>query len=89
MARSSLITKLVLLAVAIYAVASLLSMTGRIQDAQAENESLTAQVEAANLENERLRQEIEQYSEESTEDIARDQLGLVSEGEILFYDVGK
>ncbi|MBE6992609.1 MAG: hypothetical protein E7430_08555 [Ruminococcaceae bacterium] len=64
-------------------------MTGRIQDAQAENESLTAQVEAANLENERLRQEIEQYSEESTEDIARDQLGLVSEGEILFYDVGK
>lgn len=89
MVRSSFITKLVLLAVVIYAVASLLSMTGRIKDAQEENESLTAQVEAANLENERLRQEIEQYSEESTEDIARDQLGLVSDGEILFYDVGK
>lgn len=84
----SFVTKLVLLIAAVYCVVTLVDLHGQITQAQERRDQLSQQVEAAELENQRLEDELEQFDNAGPEDIARSQLGLVSEGEILFYDSG-
>lgn len=64
-------------------------MQGQLRAAQAEVERLSAQVEAAQQENDRLQEGIDQGgSRQEMEQIARDELGLVSPGERVFIDSG-
>lgn len=86
--KSSLITKLIVLAIAVYATTTLMSMQTQIQSAETRKADLESQIEAAKLENQKLEDAIDQYSlEDRTEQIAREKLGLVTYGEIVFYDV--
>lgn len=84
----SFITKLVLLIAAVYCVVTLVDLQGQIAEAEERRAQLSQELEAAELENLRLEDELAQRDQASVEDIARSQLGLVSEGEILFYDSG-
>lgn len=85
--KSSLITKLIVLALTVYATMTLMSLQSQISAAESVRDDLLEQVAVASLENAKRSETLEQYSEESTEDIARSKLGLVSQGEIIFYDV--
>lgn len=84
----SFITKLVLLIAAVYCVVTLVDLQGQIAEAEERRAQLSQELEAAELENLRLEDELARRDQASVEDIARSQLGLVSEGEILFYDSG-
>lgn len=85
--KSSLITKLIVLALTVYATITLLSLQGQISAAEQKRGELAEQAAVAALENAKLTEALEQYSEDSTQDIARSKLGLVTQGEIIFYDV--
>lgn len=64
-------------------------MQGQLKAAEAEVERLSAQVERAQQENDRLQEGIDQGgSQQEMEQIARDELGLVSPGERVFIDSG-
>ncbi len=87
--RSSLITKLIILVLAVYATVTLVSLQSQIQDKRAEAAALQAQITASEQENQRLSEAIEEANTASgVQDIARSKLGLVTEGELVFYDVG-
>lgn len=85
--KTSIVTKFIVLALTVYATITLLSLQSQISVAEADRDALLEQVTVAAQENAKLIENLEQYSEESTEDIARSKLGLVSKGEIIFYDV--
>lgn len=87
--RSSLITKLVILALAVYAAVTLVTLQAQIADKRAEAASLQAEITACEQENQRLGDAIEAANTaEGVQDIARSKLGFVTEGELVFYDVG-
>lgn len=86
--KSSLVTKLIVLAFAVYATVTLLSLQSKITSAESQQQSLEEQVAAVSAENQRLQEAVGGYNEESdAEQIAREKLGLVSKGEMIFYDV--
>ena len=85
--RTSLLTKLLLFAVAIYALVTLVSLQDRIQSAKKEVQDLEEQVVYAEQENAQLTQDLESIgSERSIKAIARSRLGMVEVGEIVFRD---
>ena len=87
--RSRVITKIIVLALIIYAGASLLTIRGNIEDARdglGEARRAVAELEISNAE---LEYEIENYNEPDViANIARSSLGLVLPGEIVFFDPG-
>ena len=87
--RSSLITKLVILALAVYATVTLVTIQSQIADKRSQKDALQAEITACRQENERLSDANEAANTaQRVQDIARSKLGLVTEGEIVFYDVG-
>ncbi len=87
--KTGIFTKIVIIALAAYAIVSLLSLKSRLAQAEAYQAKLEEEVSRAELENAGLSYEIEHSADDSTiEDIARDKLGLVKPGEKIFYDVG-
>lgn len=87
--KSSLITKLLVLVLVVYATVTLVSLQSQVTEKQAEAEALAAEISAARQENLRLEQSIHDLdTDEGIETVARQKLGLVSRGEIVFYDVG-
>ncbi len=87
--KSALITKLVLLALAIFAVALIVKLRGQIDEMTARRDALAQQVAAAEQKNTALRQDIDLLgTDDSVRKIARERLNLVSDGEIVFVDVG-
>ena len=72
--RSSLLVKLVILIVVVYAVVTLVSLRSQIADKQ-KNGKLEEAIANAD-------------SDEGVTAIAREKLGMVSNGEIVFKDVG-
>jgi cell division protein FtsL len=87
--RSSLITKLIILVLAVYAAVTLVTLQSQISDKRAEAASLQTQIAAAEQENQRLSDAIEAANTaEGVRSIARSKLGFVTEGELVFYDVG-
>lgn len=85
---AGMITKIVIIALILYAGISLLSLKARIEDAREDMGEMQAKVEKARQENAELQYEIEHSEDEATiEDIARNKLGLVKPGEKIFYDV--
>lgn len=87
--RSSLLTKLLILVLVVYATVTLVSLQNQVAEKNAEAEALESSIAATEQENQRLQQAIDALgTDEGVEEVARRKLGLVAEGEIVFYDVG-
>ena len=85
--KSSLLVKLVILVV--YATVTLVRLRSQINEKDAEVKGLTSSIASTQQENDRLQSSIDALdTPEGLEQVARDQLGMVSEGEIVFEDVG-
>lgn len=86
--RSSIFTKIVILALIVYAAISLTTTKSRIATAEADRVLLQAKVDAALQENAELEYDIKHAGDPDTiAEIARSKLGLVMPGEKIFYDV--
>ena len=80
---------LVMLALIIYAAVSLSRMNTRIEAAEAARDALADEVLALAVGNASLEYEIEHSNDlDMVEKVARDKLGLVLPGEIIYYDIG-
>ena len=87
--RSSLLTKLLNLVLVAYATVTLVTLQSQITEKQALAEELQTSIDATNQENLRLEQAINALGTDAgVEAVARQKLGLVAKGEIIFYDVG-
>lgn len=88
--RAGIITKLVVLALVIYASVTLLGLRGKIEGAKAAQAELQAQVADKAVENAQMKYAIDNKdNDEVIAEIARESLGLVKPGERVFYDSGK
>ena len=86
--RASIFTKIVILALIVYAVISLIGTRERITVAEADRDAYQAEVDALLRENAELEYDIEHASDDEViADIARSKLGLVFPGEKILYDV--
>lgn len=87
--RSSLLTKVVVLVV-VSATVILVSQRSQIRSNQAQCQELAGQAAELQQENQNLQTGIDGLdSDDSVKKIARDKLGLVGNGEIIFSDVGE
>jgi Septum formation initiator len=87
--RAGLVTKIVILALIVYAGVTLVSLKQQAEDAQTKRDELQQLVDQAHQENAELQYDIEHSTDpEIIEDVVRDNIGLVKPGEIIFYDVG-
>lgn len=87
--RSSLLTKVLILVLVVYATVTLVSLQSQVTEMDAQAEALESSIDAAKQENLRLEQAIEALdTDEGVVDVARQKLGWVTEGEIVFYDMG-
>jgi cell division protein FtsL len=85
--KAGFITKLVILILCVYLTISLLNIRGKIQSAQASYADLQAQVTAQAAENAALSEHIENRDDpETILEIAKEKLGLVEPGEIVFQN---
>ena len=72
-----------------YATVTLVRLRSQINEKDAEVKGLTSSIASTQQENDRLQSSIDALdTPEGLEQVARDQLGMVSEGEIVFEDVG-
>jgi len=86
--KASIITKLVVLVVIGYAVVTLASLSAKIEAAEETKEELARQVAEKRDQNAALEYSILHSDDlETIKDVAREKLGLVMPGEIIFYDV--
>ena len=72
--KSSLLVKLVILILVVYATVTLVKLQSRISDKKAEADALTSSIDKLD-------------TPEGVENVARDKLDMAAEGEIIFYDV--
>lgn len=87
--KSSLLTKLIVLIVVVYATVTLVSLRTQISAKRSEGAVLAQSIAATEQENQRLQNAIDTMdTDEGVEEIGRQKLGLVSPGEIVFHDVG-
>lgn len=87
--RSSLVTKVLILVLVVYATVTLVSLQSQVTEKETQVAALQDDITAAQQENLRLEQAINALgTDEGVEAVARQKLGLVAPGEILFYDVG-
>jgi len=87
-ARASLLTKVLVLTLLAAIGWQLHRLQGQVEAARAEKEALAVQVEEQQQENDAISADIAAgNTQEKMEEIARDELGLVSPGERVFYDV--
>jgi len=87
--RSSLLTKILILVLVAYATVTLVSLESQVAEKNAEAAALEHSIDAAKQENLRLEQAIDTLdTDEGVVAAARQKLGWVTEGEIVFYDMG-
>ena len=87
--RSSLLTKILILILVVYATVTLVSLESQVAEKNAEAAALEHSIDAAKQENLRLEQAIDTLdTDEGVVAAARQKLGWVTEGEIVFYDMG-
>ncbi len=87
--RTGLITKIVILILAVYAIVSLTNIHSRIEDARQDKAELEAQRQSLEAGNAVMRSEIEHCDEQETViHIAREKFNLVLPGETVYYDIG-
>ena len=88
--KSSLLVKLVILILVVYATVTLVSLRKQITEKTEQEATLTSSIIATKQENNRLEDSIDALgTDEGVEAVARDKLGMVDEGDIIFYDVSK
>ena len=88
--RSSLLSKLIILALIAYATVTLISLQTQITDTLAASQQLESEIISLTEQNMQLTDQIAQVNTiEGVTDIARTKLGLVTEGELVFYDIGR
>ncbi|MGM9598957.1 MAG: septum formation initiator family protein [Faecousia sp.] len=88
--KSSLITKLIILAVVIYAVVTIVALQPKIDTLKSESNSLNDEVLALQEANRSLLNDIEAMdTDEGIMKIARERLNLVADGEWIFIDKSK
>lgn len=88
--KTSLLVKLVILIVIVYSTFTLVSLQNQLQDKKAEAAQLSEEAQQLQQENLDLQESIDNLStEEGIEEVARNKLGLVEDGEIVFYDNGE
>lgn len=89
-ARAGLLTKILILVLLIAVAVSLLELNVRIEQAHAQKDLLEQQVAAQTQINADLTDAIEHSDDpDRIADVAREKLGLVSPGEIVFYSMGE
>lgn len=82
-------TVLVMLVVIVYAAVSVSAMRTRISDAEAARDALAAEAQSLAVSNAVLEYEINHSTDlDMVEKVAREKLGLILPGEIVFYDIG-
>ncbi len=85
--RASLITKIIIVVVIVYAGINLVSLKLQVTEAQEKRDALQTEVDDVMQTNTELQYAIDHSTDEETiEDIARGKLGLVKPGEKIFYD---
>ena len=88
--KSSLITKLIILAVVIYAVVTIVALQPKIDTLKSESDTLNQEVLALQESNQSLQHDIDTMNtEEGIMKIARERLNLVTDGEWIFIDKSK
>lgn len=88
-AKAGLLTKILILVLLIAVAVSLLELNKQVEQAQAKKDLLSQQVAAQTQINADLSDAIEHSSDpDRIADVARDELGLVVPGEIIFESMG-
>ncbi len=86
--RTGIVTKIVILAIIVYAGITLVSLKVQVSGARETRDELQNQVDSVLQTNTELQYAIDHSTDpETVEDIARNKLGLVKPGEKIFYDV--
>lgn len=85
--NASVITKCIALVLVIYVLISLLSVRTKIQAANKDYRALQSQVDEQTAENAALASDINNKDDpETILEIAKERMGLLENGEIIFYD---
>ena len=88
--RAGLITKIVVFVLIVYSAVTLIGLKAKIDTLQEKKSALQQEVTDKEITNAALEYELAHSDDDDTiADIARDELGLVAPGEIVFYDSGK
>ena len=88
--KSSLLVKLVILILVVYATVTLVSLRKQITEKNEQEAILNSSIAATQQENNRIQDSIDALGTAAgVEAVARDKLGMVDEGDIVFYDVGE
>ena len=88
--KSSLLVKLVILILVVYATVTLVSLRKQITEKNEQEAILNSSIAATQQENNRIQDSIDALGTDAgVEAVARDKLGMVDEGDIGFYDVGE
>ena len=88
--KSSLLVKLVILMLVVYATVTLVSLRKQITEKNEQEAILNSSIAATQQENNRIQDSIDALGTDAgVEAVARDKLGMVDEGDIVFYDVGE
>lgn len=85
--RAGIITKIVVLALVLYAAVTLVNLRVKTEAANQQQKVLEQQIREKELANAELEYQLEHSTDDNTiADIAREELGLVAPGEQVFYD---
>ena len=88
--KSSLRVKLVIQILVVYATVTLVSLRKQITEKNEQEAILNSSIAATQQENNRIQDPIDALGTDAgVEAVARDKLGMVDEGDIVFYDVGE
>ncbi len=88
--KTSLLVKLVILILVVYATVTLVSLRKQITEKNEQEAILNSSIAATQQENNRIQDSIDALGTDAgVEAVARDKLGMVDEGDIVFYDVGE
>ena len=88
--KSSLLVKMVILILVVYATVTLVSLRKQITEKNEQEAILNSSIAATQQENNRIQDSIDALGTDAgVEAVARDKLGMVDEGDIVFYDVGE
>ena len=88
--KSSLLVKLVILILVVYATVTLVSLRKQITEKNEQEAILNSSIAATQQENNRIQDSIDALGTDAgVEAVARDKLSMVDEGDIVFYDVGE
>lgn len=87
--RSSLLVKLIIAILVVFSMVTMITVQRQLSAKQREHEQLQAELAETQQESAELREDIGKLeTEDGVMAVAREKLGLVSEGEVTFYDIG-